>query len=123
MKPNPSELTKWINALRSGKYAQGQFLLQSGANKYCCLGVACKELIKRPKKDLHTNYLIGELVTMAEQPNAPGWLYHINTDFNGIMDTKLSMLNDRESSLYGNRFSFDEIADLIQLVYIEKALD
>lgn len=31
---------KWIDALRSGKYKQGQFLLRN-MNKYCCLGVLC----------------------------------------------------------------------------------
>lgn len=39
--------TKWIPALRSGKYVQGQFALNSeykGVCHYCCLGVLCSEL-------------------------------------------------------------------------------
>lgn len=30
---------KWIDALRSMEYEQGQSLLRSKMNKYCCLGV------------------------------------------------------------------------------------
>lgn len=32
---------KWITALLSGEFEQGQRLLHSG-NKFCCLGVLCK---------------------------------------------------------------------------------
>lgn len=32
---------KWIKALLSGKYKQGQYRLYED-NKYCCLGVLCK---------------------------------------------------------------------------------
>lgn len=31
---------KWIKALRSGEYKQGQYQLKSG-NNFCCLGVLC----------------------------------------------------------------------------------
>lgn len=34
--------TKWIAALRSGEYQQGNGLLRNFKNEYCCLGVACK---------------------------------------------------------------------------------
>jgi hypothetical protein len=32
---------KWVEALRSGKYQQGQGILKGG-NEYCCLGVLCE---------------------------------------------------------------------------------
>ena len=35
---------RWINALRSGKYKQGQGSLLDEAGGYCCLGVLVKEL-------------------------------------------------------------------------------
>ena len=35
---NPETKSKWVTALRSGKYEQGKTLL-SEHNKYCCLGV------------------------------------------------------------------------------------
>lgn len=33
--------TKWLEALRSGKYEQGRCLLRSSDDKFCCLGVLC----------------------------------------------------------------------------------
>lgn len=32
---------KWLEALRSGKYKQGQKRLRGLDNRYCCLGVLC----------------------------------------------------------------------------------
>lgn len=32
---------KWLEALRSGRYKQGQFRLRSENDKFCCLGVLC----------------------------------------------------------------------------------
>jgi len=32
---------KWLEALRSGKYKQGQGRLRSDDDKFCCLGVLC----------------------------------------------------------------------------------
>lgn len=32
---------KWVAALRSGEYEQGQFALEN-AGRFCCLGVLCK---------------------------------------------------------------------------------
>lgn len=40
--------TKWVEALRSGEYKQGRFLLYNEIeNAYCCLGVLCK--VHEPK--------------------------------------------------------------------------
>lgn len=44
-KINPEFKQRWLTALRSGKYAQGQRALRqhgtlTGATSYCCLGVA-----------------------------------------------------------------------------------
>lgn len=35
------DVTDWVNALRSGEYVQGEEVLRSADNKYCCLGVLC----------------------------------------------------------------------------------
>lgn len=37
---NPELKTKWTDALRSGRYSQGQEVLRSVDDKFCCLGVA-----------------------------------------------------------------------------------
>lgn len=39
-KMNPEIKQKWVNALRSGEYEQGDGKLYSGKG-YCCLGVLC----------------------------------------------------------------------------------
>lgn len=44
MTPNRENIQKWVDALRSGDYKQGEGALVSGSDSdkhYCCLGVAC----------------------------------------------------------------------------------
>jgi hypothetical protein len=48
MKTKIKEL--WIEALRSGKYQQGEGLLKTQDGKYCCLGVLCDIYAKTQKK-------------------------------------------------------------------------
>ena len=38
----PKFKKKWVAALRSGKYKQGQNALMTEEGTYCCLGVACR---------------------------------------------------------------------------------
>lgn len=107
------QFKKWINALRSGKYKQGKGLLQKEKN-YCCLGVACKVLI--PKDELlvdFSGFIRGSLP--YQQRNAPEWLKDINDDFKEKAYRTLTSLNDKHDH------SFDEIADLLEIVYIHKA--
>jgi hypothetical protein len=42
MKPNKKNIRKWVAALRSGKFKQGQGALKKTDDTYCCLGVACE---------------------------------------------------------------------------------
>ena len=37
---NPQIKQKWVDALRSGEYQQGQYCLRT-EDKFCCLGVLC----------------------------------------------------------------------------------
>ena len=49
--------TKWIEALRSGKYNQGRRALVTNQGSYCCLGVLC-DVMGKEKETLsgfHTN--------------------------------------------------------------------
>ena len=51
---NPEIKTKWLEALRSGKYKQGVRVLRSIHDDYCCLGVLC-DLIA-PEKWVKPDY-------------------------------------------------------------------
>lgn len=110
-----SEIQKWIDALRSGKYAQGCYQLQT-KDGYCCLGVACEEFIPRDEQVLDHGRLDGGLPSYSIQPGAPEWLTQIDQDFYFYTGTHLTDLNDHLA------LTFDEIADLLQAVYIEKAV-
>ena len=44
---NPEVKEKWVAALRSGKYKQGQGELRSRHNRFCCLGVLCNTVNAR----------------------------------------------------------------------------
>lgn len=50
MKMNQEVRTEWVQALRSGKYDQGEGALKetsdTGRAKYCCLGVLCDLAVK-----------------------------------------------------------------------------
>ena len=107
---------KWANALRSGKFEQTTGALQDTSG-YCCLGVACEIFIPKNLQRRDTfGHLIGGLP--YEQPCCPEFLRNITDDFGNRIGTYHNFvdLNDSEN------FSFDMIADLIELVYVHKAL-
>ena len=98
-----SHAMKWINALRSGEYKQGPSLLHNtDANTYCCLGVLDKifpELdLSGSSHGLLNNYDLIGLRT--------GW----GTITAGI---DFAQLNDTLE------FNFNEIADIVQIEYVE----
>lgn len=45
-KMNPEVKSKWVAALRSGQYKQGQGRLRSPQDGFCCLGVLCDLAVK-----------------------------------------------------------------------------
>lgn len=128
-----SDIRKWVRALRSGKYNQGEFALQS-AKGFCCLGVACKIFIPRDKLEL-TDPVFGTPrlsgFTPLNQSCAPKWLRMINNDFLSRTGIELSVLNDCGVNIHKAPtlgispvlpLTFDEIADMLELVYIHGAL-
>ncbi len=111
------DIQKWVKALRSGKYKQASESLQFG-NRFCCLGVACKLFIPPEKlimDEQASTTLFGGLPD--QQKNAPQWLKDINDDFLFETRNTLSYLNDSEG------LTFNEIADVLEAVYILKVLD
>lgn len=107
------QFTTWIQALRSGKYKQGSDKLQSNLNSYCCLGIACKVVNYSHILD-YNGKLIG--VVPQDQKNFFKWLININNHFSAISGLTLTRLNDEE------KFTFNEIADLLELTYVHGAL-
>lgn len=121
MRVNKKQVEKWVRALRSGKYKQTDSALQDSKG-FCCLGVACDILIPTKYKRIDSQgFLVGTFP--PAQDGAPRWLKNVDRDFNSrfqgsfFESSALTFLNDS-----GN-YTFDEIADLIQLVYLEGALD
>jgi hypothetical protein len=99
--------TKWLEALRSGKYKQGRGQLVLG-DAYCCLGVLCEvagakrvdngfEVPFQGYRQHHTttisNYLFGELTGLPLNTNQDCMVW-----------------ND------GQKLSFPEIADKLEAV-------
>lgn len=110
--PTIKEVKKWSRALRSGKYKQGFGALQSDKNEYCCLGVACVEFI--PTNKLLRTHSLGFMRGSfpAFQPEAPEWLKSIDRGLADKIGFRFSSLNDEQ------QLSFDEIADVLELVYL-----
>lgn len=118
-KMNPEVKARWVEALRSGDYRQGEAGLRRGDDEFCCLGVLC---------DIATK----EDVVKDVQPAAPGdtgsWTMY--DGFAGVLppsvrawagleepdprfgldgkDSSLTRLNDE------GKYSFQEIADVIE---------
>jgi len=120
-KPNKKIMKRWIKALRSGKYKQTSGKLQD-TDGFCCLGVAC-ELFNKSNTIDECGHIEGYMPD--QQNNSPKWLCNINEDLNkrtkyptdsSFFGYDLPEMNDKKKS------SFDEIADLLQAVYIEDAI-
>lgn len=94
---------KWINALRSGKYKQGDGeLYNDKQNTYCCLGV-----LDTINPDL--NLSNGTRYTLPR-----GFLIGLRSSGGGLYDTQTSL-----SDMNDDGYTFDEIADIIQIEYVE----
>lgn len=107
----------WIKALRSGNYKQLKSQLhkfENDENYYCCLGVACRVLMKEEDLSYDGADIFGGLPT--DQHRAPIWLQSINDDFEEKVGHSLSRLNDTYN------YSFDMIADLLEIIYIHEAI-
>ena len=97
---------KWLKALRSGDYKQGNGFLKS-ENKYCCLGVAC--VITMPKAKLDNVGFIEKEPSGTDKP--------INTTLYNKMPKLLrgsSGFVDEVSTMNDAGESFDDIADWIE---------
>jgi hypothetical protein len=131
MEPTKRQIETWVRALRSGEYEQARHVLQKG-EKFCCLGVACDIFIPNIKKLTYRGRLVGSVP--STQLHSPEWLTLIDNNFYLNTGVYLHNLNDGigngrthvnvdENELRDLRYTFDEIADLLELVYIHRAMD
>ena len=99
--------SKWIAALRSEKYTQGNNILKNvtGQTKHCCLGVLC-EISEDIKWVDDTFYVDGKSIisNLVIFDHHDVYCYHIDLYY----QSQLIYLNDREQK------SFSEIADWIE---------
>lgn len=99
---------KWVKALRSGKYEQGEGYLENADGQYCCLGVACK--ISYPRARLLHKFFIDSkgqgrgYISKNLEKKMPELLR--GTDANKFVE-KVSQMNDDGKS-------FNQIADWIE---------
>ena len=117
---NTKTIKKWTKALRSGSFTQTSDALNDEKG-YCCLGVACKIFIPKNKilKD-RKGFIHGAIPD--EQYASPKWLNDIDHDFRLMTGVYLSMLND-DGIEDLDPFTFDEISDLVESVFILKVLE
>jgi hypothetical protein len=97
--------TRWVKALRSGKYEQGQNALVviafDNTDHFCCLGVYC-EISTRVKRDREEYIYNGDHVTTALPVELRDKI-----GLDSFAQDKLITMND------GEHRSFAEIADWI----------
>jgi hypothetical protein len=102
-------MVKWVEALRSGKYKQGQRYLNRD-NKFCCLGVLCEVLKIAPTdgtvKGTSKRYAGCVSTLPIEAMKASG----LNSAL-GVYNSRecLSLIHENDSGK-----TFTEIADIIE---------
>lgn len=97
--------TKWIAALRSGKYKQGEGCLRNG-NSFCCLGVLCD--IKNPNGWENNSFNDGGEEAVKVLPEAVrNWAGLPATNGSNLNGICLAELNDEG-------YSFEHIANVIE---------
>jgi hypothetical protein len=103
---------KWIEALRSGKYKQGNQVLKSKSGHFCCLGVLCDisglSEWKLEGKDSPFEIYFNSNALLPEPVRTWAGLYNIFGRFhtNAPLES-LATLND-------DGLPFEQIADLIE---------
>lgn len=100
---------EWVEALRSGKYAQGKAALKYKTGEHCCLGVLCdladpEGWVEAEAKDSRANlYAWRE----PKRTGYPGQDIASLSDITGVDLYDLAELND-------NGATFEQIASIIE---------
>lgn len=110
--------TKWVKALRSGKYEQGTGRLR-GDEGFCCLGVLCDLAVKAGVIEEPTmQYGIAFYGTDEDHDdeNLPAIVMKwagMKTDSGERKGTRVALTHLNDESMY----SFDKIANVIEKEY------
>lgn len=99
---NPEAKAKWLEALRSGRYAQARESLRN-SDGFCCLGVLCDATNPNGWSGQAWSY---KGSTMWETSLPVNFMNEINLA--GEMEDNLINMNDRQGK------SFSQIADWIE---------
>jgi hypothetical protein len=113
---NPEIKQLWIDALRSGDYAQDTSKLHNTfANTYCCLGVLCDLAVKAgvATEEEYGSFGNDEDRSQGTLPNVIGEWSGVDPEgrfkgTTGIAHTSLIGLNDDAG------YTFEQIADVIE---------
>ncbi len=97
---------RWVKALRSGEYKQGQFALRR-ANSYCCLGVLCDLHFRETGKYDWLRVAGTEKYSHCGSTTLPVQAVREWSGL-GLSDAGLATMNDQRS------FDFVKIADYIE---------
>lgn len=102
---------RWLEALRSGEYEQGQDALRSVDDKFCCLGVLTDICIKGTSDAPPWEAGKWYFASQGQNSYLPEWVAELTgVEFRGEipdMPESLSKLNDRG-------VTFEEIANIIE---------
>ena len=110
---------KWVDALRSGEYTQGQSCLRKtveGVSTFCCLGVACDVYAQEvggswgpmdQRRDVKFTDPEKSVASSFLTPAVTKWLGLLWIDGRNVKHS-LSRLNDFD------HFTFTQIADFIE---------
>jgi hypothetical protein len=121
-KLKPEIKTRWVDALRSGKYKQGRGQLHHTLNEntFCCLGILCDVVF--PDLNMswdagHENYIPGSLSMPTREINS---YCFVDNEFGDAHyeivvplyeSVGLAHIND---NLQSDGYDFNKIADLIE---------
>jgi hypothetical protein len=109
---NPDLKKRWVAALRSGEYEQGEGLLSytetaSGITYYCCIGVLC-DILKDESDLFAVSYFINKV-------NYYGYSYNTLSEEQREYVKILSPIMKELIDLNDNQLAtFNEIADYIE---------
>jgi len=106
---NPQIKQKWVDALRSGDYKQGQNYLRTN-NGFCCLGVLCDLY----GKEHNVEWELVDAGIYYEFQDKKAILPLSVIEWAGVEDDNPEICETPLSRLNDTRSTFNEIADLIE---------